>query len=74
MLGGGRVDASANAAAALTIPAPQVAVVQSAPVPVGKTRALVCKVFNTCVGDNDGFTDNISATTPETWAVDMLVP
>ena len=68
------VLAAGTAAPASTIPAPQVDVVQSAPVPVGNARAEDCNSDVTCAGVNDGLTANISETTPATFGVAMLVP
>src|SRR5581483_5242397 len=59
-------SAAFTAAAASTIPAPQRAVVQSRPVPVGNARADDCIFASSCKGVSEEFTDSISDATPLT--------
>ena len=56
----------ASAAAALMMPEPQSAVVQSRPVPVGNTRAVLWIVASTCAGVSDGLADSSSDAMPAT--------
>ena len=56
------------------MPAPQSAVVQSRPVPVGNARAVVWIFDSTCDGVSAGFLDSISEAMPATCGVAMLVP
>ena len=64
--------AAVTAPAASRSPAPQLDRLQ--PLPAGKGRAEPCSAARTCAGVSAGFTENISAATPETWGADMLVP
>ena len=63
-----------TAAAASMIPAPQSAVVQSRPVAVGNTRAVVWILDKTSDGVSAGFLESISDAMPATCGVAMLVP
>lgn len=66
------VLANATAAAALTMPAPQVEVVHVEF--AGNTVTVDCKMLRTWSGASWPLTDNISDTTPLTSAAEMLVP
>src|SRR5581483_11146986 len=73
--GVGVSQTDATAAAASTMPAPQVAVVQSVqPVKVGNGRALACSLARISAGVSAGLSDNMSETTPVTCGAAMLVP
>jgi hypothetical protein len=64
--------AMATAAWAFTIPLPQMEVVHV--LPAGNGVTVLWRMFKTCVGVSDGFTENMSDTTPVTWGAAMLVP
>ena len=66
--------AASTAAPASMMPAPQISVLQSRPVPVGNARAVVWILARTCDGVSVGFRDSISEAIPATWGVAMLVP
>ena len=77
MTGVGLFICMLTAAAASIMPAPQVAVVHLAPVPVGKTgkaRAVDCMRKRTWAGVRAGFIDSISDAIPDTCGAAMLVP
>lgn len=70
-VGGGR-PIELSAAPASTIPLPQIDVVQ--PLPIGKARAVFCRICRLCVKLSVGLIDSINDTTPTTCGVAMLVP
>ncbi len=61
-------SAASTAALALTMPEPHCEHV------AGKARAVLCRMDVTWSGVSDGFTDSMSATTPETCGVAIDVP
>ena len=67
-------NAAAMLCAASMIPEPQVEVVQSDPVPVGKVRAVDWIAVSTCAGVSEGFIDNSREIMPVTCGAAMLVP
>src|SRR6187455_103109 len=60
--------AAFTAALAFTMPEPHCEHV------AGKARAVLCRMDVTWSGVSVGFTDSMSATTPETWGVAIDVP
>jgi len=56
------------------MPDPHVDVVQSDPVPVGKERAVDCRMESTWDGVRLGLSDRISEAIPLTCGVAILVP
>ena len=69
---GGGFSTAFSAAAASTIPLPQLDVVQL--LPGGKERAVLCRIWRVCVKLSDGFKDAIRDMTPVICGAAMLVP